>query len=94
MIIPTFLILPPAIFGFILYLWMYYELDPEKRLTDLRMLLALACMAVIIGYMVVIVQQYDRTIPSMVCCAAALGLLICAILMRRRQPLGMIYNRR
>jgi uncharacterized membrane protein len=94
MIISTFLILPPAIVAFIIYLWMYYELDPEKRLTDLRMLLAIACVVVIMTHMVVIVQQYDRAIPSMISCAAAFGLLICAIVMRRRQPFGMIYNRR
>jgi hypothetical protein len=94
MIVPTFLIIPPAIIAFIIYLWMYYELDPAKRLTDLRMLLAIASFLVILAYMVVIVQRYDQAIPSIVCCAAAFGLLICSILMRRNQPIGMIYNRR
>jgi membrane associated rhomboid family serine protease len=86
MIIPTVLIVPPAILAFIIYMWMYYEKDPENRLTDLRMLLAIACFGIIVGYLTVIVQGYDRTVPSMVCCAAAFGFLIWSIRMRRRQP--------
>jgi tryptophan-rich sensory protein len=86
MIIPTFLIIPPAIAALIVYLWMYYEKDPEKRLTDLRMVLAIACFVVMFVYMVVIVQGYDREVPSMVCCAAAVILLVVSIHMRRKQP--------
>ncbi len=86
MIIPTFLIIPPAILAFIIYLWMYYEKDPENRLSDLRMVLAIACFGVIAVYMIVLVQRYDRTVPSMVCFVAALGLLVWSIRMRRRQP--------
>jgi O-antigen/teichoic acid export membrane protein len=86
MIVPTFLIIPPAILALIIYMWMYYEKDPENRITDARMMLAIASCAVVFAYMVVLIQGYDRTVPSMVCCALAVVLLIWSIRMRRKQP--------
>ncbi len=69
-----------------IFMWMYYERDPEQRLTDARMMLAMACFVLIAAYMVVIVQGYDRTVPSIVCCAIAVALLIGSIGMRWKQP--------
>jgi hypothetical protein len=86
MIIPTVLILLPAIAALIVFMWLYYELDPVKRVTDLRMLLAFICFLVMAGYMFVIIQGYDRTVPSMVFCVLAMALLIVSVHMRRRQP--------
>jgi hypothetical protein len=86
MIIPTVLIIPPAILALIIYMWMYYQKDPENRLSDWRMILAIASFAVIFAYEFVLVQGYDRTVPSMVCCALAVALLIWSIRMRRKQP--------
>jgi hypothetical protein len=79
MIIPTILIIPPAILALLLFMLVYYQRDPPNRITDRRFLLALACFAVIAGQMVVIVQHYDGTIPSVVLFVAAMGLLIVAL---------------
>jgi len=85
MIVPTFLIIPTAIVALVLYLWLYYERNPVNRVTDLRFLLALGCFGVIIAQLVVMVQRYDPKVPSLVLFLAALGLLIGAIMMRRRR---------
>jgi hypothetical protein len=94
MIIPNILVIPPAILALIVHLWTYYDKDPVNRLTDVSMLLTIASFGVFVANMVLVIQDYDRRIPSMVLCAVAFGLLIVAIRMRRRQPYGMATKRR
>ncbi len=86
MIIPTYLIIPPAILALILYLALYYMRNPDSRVTDLRFLLGIACFVVVMGQTFVIVQGYQATVPSVVLCLAALGLLVGAIRMLFDRP--------
>jgi membrane associated rhomboid family serine protease len=80
-IIPTYLIIPTAIAAMILYMGLYYQRDPVNRVTDPCFLLGLLCVAVMIGQMVVIIQGYVGTVPSVGLFAAALALLIGAVWM-------------
>jgi multisubunit Na+/H+ antiporter MnhB subunit len=82
MIVPTYLIFWPTIAAFIIYLWMYYDRNPERRITDPHMLLAIACFGVLVTQMMVLILNTDRSISSMVLCAAGFGLLILAIRLR------------
>ena len=89
MLIPTFFVLTPSVIALGIYMLLYYSKDPENRVTDPRFMLALACFAVIAGYLFVIVEQYDPTIPSMIACAASVILLAVAVVMTwtRLQPM-------
>jgi hypothetical protein len=80
-IIPTVLIVPTAILAMVVYMGLYYKVDPDNRVTDARFLLAMACVAVIFGQMVVVVQGYDQRVSSLVFFTAAIVLLIGAIWM-------------
>jgi hypothetical protein len=80
-VIPTWLIIPPAIVALILYLALYYVHNPDNRITDLRFLLGVGCFVVVSAQMFVIIQGYDQTVSSIVLCLAALGLLGVAIWM-------------
>ncbi len=75
MIIPTYLIIPPAVVALILYLYLYYMRNPDNRVTDLRFLLAIGCFVVVAAQMFVIVQGYQGTASSVVLCLGSLGLL-------------------
>ncbi len=86
MIIPTYLIVPPAIVALIVYLFLYYQHNPDNRVTDLRFLLAIACFVVVSAQMIVIIQGYEQTVISIVLCLAALGLLGVAIWMAFDRP--------
>jgi hypothetical protein len=86
MIIPTYLIIPPAIVAMSMYLWRYYQVNPANRVTDPRFMLGCACFAMVVAQMVVIIQDYDRTIPSLVIFVGVLGLLAGAIWMYVRKP--------
>ncbi len=86
MIIPTWLIIPPAILAFIVYIGLYYLHNPDNRVTDLRFLMAIACFVVVVAQMVVIIQGYEQTVTSIVLCLAALGLLGVSIWMALDRP--------
>jgi ABC-type phosphate transport system permease subunit len=92
MVIPTWLILTPAMIALGVYMWLYYERDPPNRVLELRFLCALGCFAVVAGYMFVMIQSYRLAVPSMVFGAAALALLVNAgvlVVLRRATPLRL-----
>jgi len=78
MIIPTALIIPPAILALIFYLWLYYVRNPENRVSDVRFLLALACVGVMGAQIFTVIRNYELHVASVVLCAAAFGLLMAA----------------
>jgi chromate transport protein ChrA len=86
MIIPTYLIIPPAIVAMAMYLWRYYQYNPANRVMDLRFVLGSACFAMVVAQMVVIIQDYDRTIPCLVIFMCVLFLLAGAIWMFLHKP--------
>jgi hypothetical protein len=80
------------IVAFIVFLGLYYQHNPDKRVTDPRFLLAIGCFVVVAAQMVVIIQGYAQTVSSIVLCLAALGLLGVAIWMVCDRP-GILSGR-
>jgi hypothetical protein len=80
-VVPTWLIITPAILAFIVYMGLYYVQNPDNRVTDLRFLLGIGCFVVVSLQMFVLIQGYDQAVSSIVLCLAALGLLGVAIWM-------------
>jgi hypothetical protein len=81
MIIPTYLIVPPAIVALNVFMWLYWRRDPDNRVTDPRFMLGIGCVVVVMAQMVVVVQRYDQRFTSMVLFVAAVGFLIVSIRM-------------
>jgi hypothetical protein len=85
MVISNYLIIPPAIVAFVLFMWNYYRIDPENRLTDKHFVLAFVCFLVALGPIMPGIIGYDPAVPSYVLFAASIVLLAVAILWRRTQ---------
>ena len=84
MYIPGFLIVLPCIAAFVLSALMYYRTDPEKRLTDVRMLTMWAAILVILLYSAarVLVPGHDWvTVPFFL---LGLATLAAAVQLTRR----------
>jgi amino acid transporter len=95
MIVPTYLIVPPAMAAMALYMLLYYVWNPENRITDRRFLLGLACVAVVVGQMVMLILRIQQAIPSAILVLAAWGLLVFAIWSwQRRRPASTFFRRR
>ncbi len=81
MIVPTYLIIPPAFAALNVYMFLYWKHDPDNRITDRRFVLGMASVAVILIQMISLIQRYQGEILSMLLCAVAFGLLIGSFLM-------------
>ncbi len=86
MLIPTWVIIPPALAALIVFMLLYWEFNPNNRVTDQRFLLGIACCAVVFAQMFILIQGYHWPIVSMLICLGAWGLLIGAVWMVWSRP--------
>jgi hypothetical protein len=89
MIVSSYLIMPPAIAALVIYVILYYQKNPENRITDLRFLLAMACFGVIAGNILLMVLRVEQSWPLLGLFAVSVALLLAALAILLTRPPAM-----